>query len=308
MIHEATKEHHRDKINYMTIINWLKKNWAIVILVIIALNFFKNQYSPQLSSRNSAVSYDMGVAKSSSFSGLNGVGIMPIPESVAPTDTADRLVIADTSLSLVVKDVPGVISQIESTAKTFGGYLVNSYLSKPETAASGNIVIRVPEEKRTEVLAALKKFAVKVVSESVSGTDVTDEYVDLQARLDILNKTKAKFEEISTKAFTVNDLLNVNRELINIQSQIDSIKGQQKYYEQSAKLSKITVYLSTDELSLPYAPTNEWRPVVIFKSAVRSLVGIFRSLGTLIIWLIVFSPIIVPAVLLYRWYKNRKKS
>jgi len=289
-------------------INWLKKNWAIIILVIIALNFFKNQYSPQVSSRNSAVSYDdLGVAKSPSFSG--GLSsIMPIPESVAPTDTANRLIIQDTSLSLVVKDVPGVISQIEVTAKGFGGYLVNSYLSKPETAASGNIVIRVPEGKRTEVLTALKKFAVKVVSESVSGTDVTDEYVDLQARLDILNKTKAKFEEISAKAFTVNDLLNVNRELINVQSQIDSIKGQQKYYEQSAKLSKITVYLSTDEISLPYAPTNEWRPAVILKSAVRSLVGLFRSLGTLIIWLVVFSPIIVPAVLLYRWYRNRKKS
>jgi len=248
----------------------------------------------------------MGSAKVSSLSTRNS--LLPIPESVAPTDTTNRLVIQDTNLSLVVKDVSGVISQIESTAKSFGGYLVNSYLSKPETAASGNIIIRVPEAKRSEVLAALKSFAVKVVSESVSGTDVTDQYVDLQANLDILNKTKAKFEEISAKAYTVNDLLEVNRELINVQSQIDSIKGQQKYYEQSAKLSKITVYLSTDELALPYAPTNEWRPTVILKSAVRSLVSLFRSLGTLIIWLVVFLPVIIPAIFLYRWFRNKNKK
>jgi len=46
-----------------------------------------------------------------------------------------------------------------------------------------------------------------------------------------------------------------------------------KYFEQSAKLTKITVYLSTDELSLPYAPTNQWRPLVIVKEAFRSLIS-----------------------------------
>ncbi|MFA5827763.1 MAG: DUF4349 domain-containing protein [Candidatus Shapirobacteria bacterium] len=293
-------------------INWLKKNWALAILIIIVLSFLKERFlgSGNLSLRNSA-SYDMAMggvapapaAKISSLSSRTDF----VPESIAPSDAVDRMVIQDTSLSLVVKDVSTVISQIETAAKGFGGYLVNSYLSKPEAAASGNIVIRVPEGKRTEALSALKGFAIKVVSESVSGTDVTDEYVDLQARLDILYKTKAKFDEISAKAYTVNDLLEVNRELINVQSQIDSIKGRQKYYEQSAKLSKITVYLSTDEMSLPYAPTNEWRPAVIFKEAVRSLVGALRNIGTLAIWLVVFSPVIIPAVLLYRWYRSKKK-
>lgn len=296
-------------------INWLKKNWALIILAVIVLNYFGNQIfgvrllsspiSRSTSSYDASYGGEMAMAPSVKMSSVSGRNTL-LSQSAAPTDATDRLVIKDTSLSLVVKDVASVISQIETTAKSFGGYLVNSYLSKPESAASGNIIIRVPEEKRTEVLTALKGYAVKVVSESVSGNDVTDEYVDLQARLDILYKTKAKFDEISDKAYTVNDLLNVNRELINVQSQIDSIKGQQKYYEQSAKLSKITVYLSTDELALPYAPTNEWRPAVIFKTAVRSLVGAFRSLGTLVIWLVVFSPIIIPALAFYRWYRNKK--
>jgi hypothetical protein len=150
-------------------------------------------------------------------------------------------------------------------------------------------------------------MAVKVVSESVYGNDVTDQYVDLESRLGVLNKTKVKYEEILQKADKVADLMSVQEQLTYLQTQIDSLKGQQKYFEQSAKLSKIVVYLSTDELSLPYAPTNEWRPTVIFKNAVRSLVGIFRGLGSLLIYAIVFIPVIVPTVLIIRYIKRKRK-
>jgi hypothetical protein len=156
-------------------------------------------------------------------------------------------------------------------------------------------------------MAAFKKLAVKVVSESVSGNDVTDQYVDLDAQLAVLTKTKVKFEDILDKATRVEDLMNVQQQLINIQQQIDSVKGQQKYLDQSAKLSLVSVYLSTDELALPYAPTNEWRPAVIFKEAVRSLIANIRGLGSLIIWGVVYLPILIPVGLIIWYLKTRKK-
>jgi len=229
-------------------------------------------------------------------------------KQVAPSESSERIVIEDTGLSLQVKDVVKSIDEIETKTKEFGGFLINSRLSKPEGAASGNISVRVPENKRKEAMSAFKNMAVKVVSESVNGTDVTDQYTDLQAQLDVLQKTKVKFEDILNRATAVEDLLNVQQQLISLQSQIDSVKGQQKYYEQSAKLSKITIYLSTDELALPYAPSNEWRPTVIFKSAVRALVGAIRSIGSLAIWGIVFLPIIIPAYLIVRYIKRRKNA
>ena len=148
-------------------------------------------------------------------------------------------------------------------------------------------------------------MAVKVVSESVIGTDVTDQYVDLEAQLAVLNKTKQKFEEILDRATAVADLLNVQRELISLQSQIDDVKGQQKYYEQSAKLSIVTIYLSTDELALPYAPTNEWRPAVIFKDAVRSLVSVLRAVGSLLIYAVVLVPVWVPVIFVVRFIRKK---
>lgn len=293
-------------------INFIKKNWAVAILLIIGILYLKNNY---LGNKYSMTSTDLVYSPMAEI----GNGMMALSSAkigslsnysgrqVAPSESEDRLIIQDTSLSLQVKDVIKTIDEIEETSKTFGGFLISSHLSKPAGAASGNISVRIPEDKRKEAMNSFKNMAVKVVSESVNGNDVTDQYVDLEARLDVLNKTKTKYEEIMQKAEKVSDLLDVQRELINLQSQIDSLKGQQKYYEQSAKLSKITIYLSTDELALPYAPTNEWRPTVIFKEAVRSFVGALRGIGSIAIWVIVFLPIIIPIYFIIRYIKRKRK-
>lgn len=285
-------------------INFLKKNWMWILLVIIGL-FLWNRREEYGRSAVGGPSFEASSNQSSTYlmSDLSWG-----QKKVAPSETSDRVVIQDTGLSLQVKDVSQSIKEIERTTQELGGFLVRSYLSKPESAANGNISVRVPEEKRAEAMESFKKGAVKVVSESVSGSDVTDEYTDLQAQLEVLEKTKAKFESILNQAVEVKDLLEVQRELLSVQKQIDNVKGQQKFYEQSVKLSKITVYLSTDDLALPYAPDNEWRPKVVFKEAVRSLIRTVRDLGSLLIWLIVFSPIIISVILIIRYFKKKRQK
>jgi len=93
------------------------------------------------------------------------------------------------------------------------------------------------------------------------------------------------------QATRVSDLMEIQMQLTNIQQQIDSYKGQQNYLEQTSKLTSISVTLSTDELALPYAPDKAWRPEVIFKLAVRSLVGTLRGFGSAAIWIAVYSPV-----------------
>lgn len=291
---------------------WLKRNWALAVLILIVVLWGKSK----------VVSQDVGYRTTLPMAGGGTTGIM-MQDSVsvssapsakmmnygresAPTDNVSRMVIRDSTLSLQVKDVAAEVSAIETLAKGFGGYLVNSNLSRPESAANGSITVRVPEDKRSDAMTAFKKLAVKVVSESVSGNDVTDQYVDLEAQLAVLTKTKVKFEAILDQATRVEDLMNVQQQLIGIQQQIDSVRGQQKYYEQSAKLSLVSIYLSTDELALPYAPTNEWRPAVIFKEAIRSLIANIRGIGSLVIWGVVYLPILIPVGLIIWYLKTRK--
>lgn len=279
--------------------SFIKKNLLSIILAIILLFTFLNKNRPFYNtSYNESVSYDMVSAPSLKMSTDFG-------RQVAPSESKDRLVITDTSLSLQVKDVSRSIDQINQKAKELGGFLVDSHLSKPESVASGNITIRIPSDKLPDALEVFRGLAVKVVSESVVGTDVTDQYEDLDARLQVLFKTKSKFESIMDQAIKVPDLLEAQRELVSLQSQIDSIIGQQKYYQKSADLSKVIIYLSTDDLSLPYAPTGQWRPLVVFKTAVRSLLQTLRGVGSLIIWLAVYSVIVIPLYLIFKLIKKR---
>src|SRR3989338_10482440 len=170
---------------------------------------------------------------------------------------------------------------------------------------NNKITVRIPASKLDTTLNFLRGLSIKVVWENVYGEDVTDQYEDINAKLATLNKTKARIEALFDQAVEVSDLLGIQQEIINIESQIDSQKGRQNYLEKNAQLARISINLSTDEFSLPYAPSETWRPEAIFKQAVRSLVAQVRKVGTAFIWLAVYSVIWIPVLVLFFYLKRR---
>ena len=105
-------------------------------------------------------------------------------------------------------------------------------------------------------------------------------------------------EDIMDQATEISDITSIQQQLFSIQSQIDSIKGQQNYLEKTTALSLVTVYLSTDELALPYTPSGSWRPALVFKEAVASVLINLQRLGSVGIWVGVYALVIIPALLL----------
>lgn len=287
-------------------VDWVKTHKLVVFLVLVIAYLFlkENPSVPNYSLKQKALSTDMAYRMpavgggSPDYAALNEAA--PVP------NVKDRLVVKNSSLSLLVDSVESAQKAIIKTAQNFGGYMIDSNIEDNEGVKSGYVNVRVPADKLDGTLESFRKLSVKVTSENLSGEDVTDQYVDIEARMKTLEKTKAKFEEILNRATAVADILEANREIINVQSQIDSLTGQKKYLEQTARLAKITVYLSTDELSLPISPKDRFRPTVIFKEAFRSLLSTFQSLAGAVIWIIVFTPIWLPSLLLYRYFKRRK--
>jgi hypothetical protein len=295
-------------------INWLKKNKLLAFLVLILLFLVVKDYLPFTSllrmRKTVPVTEEVGMEKAMAPSLSQGeTNLYPVPlTESAPTETEERLVVTESTLSLVVSNVRQTSDQIIDQAKNLNGYMVNTTLTNPEEAPFATVTVRVPSENLRSALDYFRSLAVKVTSENIQGTDITDEYVDIEARIATLEKTKSKFEEILDKASEVQDLLNVQRQLVYIQDQIDTLKGRQKYLEQTAKLAKITVYLSTDEYALPYAPTEAFRPKVIFKLAVRSLITCLRSLAKVLIWAGVYAVIWLPVGLIAFFIWKKKKA
>ena len=286
---------------------------TVILLLVISLFLFKNIFVAfpfsDRTQRNYTGGYDTGISQEMNLKSAPAFerNILPPSSDYAPApEVSDRKVIRESQMSLQVKNVRTAVDEITDYAQRQDGYMVNTSISNPGEAPTGTITIRIPQTKLNDYLSFLRTLGIKVVWENISGTDVTDEYVDLAARIATLNQTQAKFEEIFTRATEISDIINIQREIINTQSQIDSYKGQQNYLDKSSQMSKITVYLSTDEFSLPYAPSESFRPEVIFKQAVRTLVTLIRKIATLIIWTLVYSVIWVPVLILILYLKRKK--
>jgi len=291
------------------VIAWIKthKLASILLLVVIYLVVRPSSGVKPLS-QSAMLSIGGAGEESVALKSAPSVSSLLPSRNYTPTTQTDRLVVQESNLSLVVKNVRESSDKAIDWAKSVGGYMVSSSLSQPEEAPYAYVVLRIPAKDLKPAIEYFRSLAIKVSSENLLGTDVTDEYTDIGARLETLNKTKAKFEEILSKAVAVNDILTVQRELISLQDQIDSLKGRQQYLEKTAELAKISLYLSTDEFSLPYAPSQPFRPEAIFKQAVRSLVGTLRGGAKLLIWVGVYSPIWLLILGIIWFFKHRKKK
>jgi len=287
--------------------SWIKNNKLICVLVVIIIYLLgKNSiFLPRTYLTSSLLSK----MPSASLGGSNSLNdIMPLSESAPNANIKDRLVIKNSYLSLQVSKVSDVQKQVIGKAEELGGYMVNSSIDNPSDVASATVTVRIPSKQLDSALQYYRSLSIKVVSENLQGYDVTDQYTDFAAQLKIYEKTKVIFEQMLDKAINVQDILQIQREIINIQASIDSIKGQQDYLEKNSEMAKITLYLSTDELALPYAPTETWRPKVIFKQAVRSLIGTLRSIGSLTIWIVVYSVILVPIFFIILFIRRRTQA
>jgi hypothetical protein len=226
-------------------------------------------------------------------------------DTVAPRpDITDRKVIVNALFSLLVQDVDKVLETIKQKTVSLTGYVIDSGISASEYGKNGTISVRLPSAKSDEFSTFLRTQAVKVVSENVNASDITDQYSDYEEKITIAESQKAKFQEIMRSARTVEELLQVQNAIFQVQDQIDTFKGQIAYMKGASDTIKFTIALSTDEQALPYTPDKPWRPEVIFKQAVRSMIGTAEKLAGLAIFAIVYSPLVILVILVIKLIKK----
>lgn len=215
----------------------------------------------------------------------------------------ERLIIRTADMSIVATDTEDALARIAEMAESGGGWVVSSNVyQSTETAKSGYIAIRVPAEGFQAVLEAISGLAVEVTSLSTSGQDVTEEYVDLSARLGNLEATAARLRTFLDEAKTVEEALAVNAELSRVEGEIEALKGRMQYLEQSSAFSSISVNVTPDELAQP-VQVGTWRPTGVAKSALEALISALQGLANAVIWFVIFAlPILlivlIPIVLL----------
>ena len=180
-------------------------------------------------------------------------------ESVIASNVAssERLVIQNVDMSIVVTDPKAHMTEIAALAVKMGGFVVSSNLYQSSYGPNaidvpeGNITVRVPSQGLDEALDSIKTGAIDITYENRSGQDVTSQYVDLQSRLSVKQNAEKKLLEIMDKAVTSEDVLAIYLQVQNVQTEIEVLKGQIKYYDESVALSAVSIHLVAEETVKP---------------------------------------------------------
>jgi hypothetical protein len=212
---------------------------------------------------------------------------------------ADRIVIKNANLSIVVADPGESMEAISRMADEMGGFVVSAYMfqDRLESGAEvprASITIRVPAERLNEALDLIRSQSDRdPLTERVDSQDVTDQYTDLQSRLRNLQNTEAQLTEIMDDAIRTEDVLSVYNRLVEIREQIEVIQGQIQYFEQSAALSSISIELIANEAVQPLT-IGGWEPVGVAKNAVQALIDTLKFVVDAAIWVVIY---ILPVLL-----------
>lgn len=218
----------------------------------------------------------------------------------------ERMVIQNADLAIVVADPQARMSEIAAMAVAMGGHVVSSslyttyYGPNSVEAPEATMTIRVPQEKLDEALATIEKDAVKVNYENRTSEDITNFYVDLQSQLKAKEAAEKKLLEFLEKAEDTESTLAVYTQLQIIQSEIEVLKGQIKYYDESVALSAVSVRLIAEETVQP-VEIGGWKLEGTVNEAVQNLIYFTQGFVRFLINLVVFflPALIMVAVTFY---------
>ena len=217
------------------------------------------------------------------------------------------------TLDLAVKkgDVGRTMAGLTNLAGAVGGFVANSQSQNGTGGGSayGTITMEVPVDDFAAVLKAAERYG-KTSNVSTSATDVTGQYVDLQARLTALQDSRQQYLTILAKATSIGDILSVQEQLDGIQQQIEQLQNQLQLLTSQTSYSKFTVTVSEGTPPPRPGPLPESGLVQAWHDSVGGFVagteGVVRLAGPFLFALLCLALVLVGGRVLWRRYQRHR--
>lgn len=258
----------------------------------------------------SASSKTFAVSDSYDASGRQAVGQTAESATYEEGSTEQRI-IKQGEMALLVSSVADTHVSLQQIAKDNGGFVRDASIDeRQDKTLYGQAVLRVSADQFENTLTAIREISLNVESERVTGTDVTEQFVDLEAQLKNARAEEQAYLALLNRAGSVSDLLEVQRELSNVRARIEMFEGRLKYLSNQTDLATISIYLSEKPSFI--APTGDFRLGDTIKEAFQTLVIAFQEIARGIVWLVIFGVgVVLPLGLLawlgYRIWKRKTR-
>ena len=272
----------------------------LIVGVFAVLGTTKSQYSPSSYDSRSSIG-DMG-----SYEGYYK-GDASISENEMVNNQEGSKVQKNGSVSVLVENIDESIEALKSINSAFNGQITNIYDNGKGNERTVQITVKVPVERFEAYYEQLRKLDGEVVYADITTVDVTEEYIDITSRLNNLRNTEAQLNKILERADSVTDVLAVQKELSAVRGEIESYEQRKRYFDSKTDYAYISVSFAIDKTGLNISE-EQWKPWGEVKAAVKALVEVLKDLVNVIIWLVIFSPLVLIPYFLIKHFKKGKKT
>ena len=233
-----------------------------------------------------------------------GVPEQAQPEAALPQDDFGRKIVKTADLGITSEDVPGEAARAQQIAARFGGTIVSSQTYRADNATYADLILSVPSDRFEAALDELRGLGEEVTTDTVSGQDVTEEYVDLQSRERNLLAAEQSLLDLYNRAGDVQDALSIQRELTAIRGEIEQVQGRIQYLKQSSDTSQIS--LSIQPVATPPKPPPAWDPALVVAKAWTASLAVLQALAAAILSTLVFGWWFIPLLALGAFWLRRR--
>ncbi|WP_200331732.1 DUF4349 domain-containing protein [Leucobacter sp. L43] len=233
-------------------------------------------------------------------SGAPSSGAAPAPRSAssepgAASDEAsgqdvstERSVIRTGELLIEVSDPSGAMDRVRAIVTDLDGTIESEHVQRSGDGANAeaSMTVRVPSQRLDDAFSELAGVG-SVVSQSRSAVDVTAERVDLQARVEALERSVQRLTDLMSGAATTGELIEAESALAERQQELDGLRAQLEVLEGQVDEATVTVTLSAPSALPGGGPANFWEGLLTgFASMGAAASGALVLLGVLLPWLL----------------------
>lgn len=223
-------------------------------------------------------------------------------------ETADfeRKLIKTANIEFKTEDIEKTQANIEKLIQKYKAYVSQENGHSSRYRIMQTLIIRIPKENFdlfiTELAAGVERFD----SKNIDVQDVTEDFIDISARLRVKKETENTYLKLLNKAASVKDILDIQDQIQALRSEIESLEGRLKYLEKSVNFSTVTIsmYQLTDL-------AGEGSSIFFrIKTALSDgLSGFFQFvLGMLQAWVFILIAIILFVIVKAKWKKRKTKN
>ena len=243
------------------------------------------------------------------------ISLSDAAKGMAPVEAVDRKIIRNADITIEVASTSEAQHRVTSIAEAYGGFVVTSESKQRESvdpaqrATDFKLVVRVPANQFGVALDEIKKLATNVPEEKATGQDVTEEFIDLEARIKTQKALEAQFLGIMRQANNVEDALEVQRQIAEVRTEIERLEGRKRFIENRSSLATITVNIQAPKPVLVTTTTGFGRNLrdAISESVEMASGLLLFFVRFLIVMFPVFLFVVLPLTLLLRYLMRRAK-